>query len=306
MNNENNQNNNDFVDSNFQSQSQPQSCLNKIKNYIKIPQIRIEKIIRLILFISITTFMIVNLFFGQAIAHYNVYCINDMTHIWTNEINKFLYNSKWLNYIIKSIFSILIDLSIIYTLIVWSLFSKNIRLLSTGITYMIINLAARFIFIRVQPINASFYLSSFPSIFVNYQKTSYSFFSVVIGLLIICAFEWKRNNNIFFFWFFIGLFIFGLIFITISQGHYFYEIFSATIIGHYSFIINEFVLTKIYGENYLKLPELSIANGIGNKNNKELSYYSDMNHNRKTKSSDKGVNLIKEEEEESLLFNKEE
>ena len=37
------------------------------------------------------------------------------------------------------------------------------------------------------------------------------------------------------------------------QGNYFHEIFTAGVLGHYLFIINEKILELIYGEEYLSI-----------------------------------------------------
>lgn len=230
---------------------QPQERNEKTKNILRIPKLRIEKIIRIIIILIGTSFMIINYFYGQFLPHYEeTYCFIDVIQNSTEGINNSFYNNKLLNYTIKFIFSLLIDLSIVYTFIVWSLFGSNIRLITSGISYMFLNIVARFIHKTVQPKNSAFYSNFAPSIFVNYQQTTYSFYPVVIGLIIICAFEWKRNNNIYFFWFFIALFIFESLIMIILRGHFFHEVFSATITGHYSFLINEIILTKIYGKYY--------------------------------------------------------
>ena len=115
---------------------------------------------------------------------------------------------------------------------------------------MFMNFSCRFIHIQIQPDNSSYYKNYFFSIFVNYQKTTYSFFPIVIGLIVICALEWKRNNS-YIFWLFIFLFI-GESFILIClQGNYFHEVFTSALIGHYMFIVNESILRIFFGEDYL-------------------------------------------------------
>jgi hypothetical protein len=225
---------------------------NKINNnkYLKFPKFNSDKKLRIILLIATTIFLIFNCFYGQAIAKFHPTCLEDMSHIFTQKINNFFLNNPKYNLIIKFIFSVTIDISIIYTLIVWSLFSSNIRLLSTGISYLLFNFLCRFIHIQIQPNNPSFYQHYCFSIFVNYHKTTYSFFPIVIGLIIICALEWKRNNNSFF-WIFIFLSIGESIILICLQGNYFHEIFTSALIGHYMFMVNESVLRIILGEDYI-------------------------------------------------------
>ena len=241
---------------------------------IKIPKLNFDKKIRLILLTVGTIIMLINCFYGITCVHYKVSCIEDMTHNYTQKINEFFLNHPIYNLIIKLIFSILIDLSIIYTLIIWSLYSTNIRLLSTGLSYMALNFLCRFIHIQIQPESSSFNENYYFSFFVNYQKTTYSFYPIDIGIIIICAFEWKRNKINSFFKFFIFLLISESIIHIIMQGNYFHEIFTSIITGHYLFIINEVVLRICFGEDYLNNNEkrinvLNMKNNESNNNKKD-------------------------------------
>ena len=219
--------------------------------WIKIPKLSIEKKIRIVLFIFITIFMIINCFYGQTYAHYKVSCIEDRAQNLTKKVNNYFLKHPKANLSLKLFFSVLIDLSVIYTLIVWSIFSTNIRLLTTGISHIILNILCRFIHVQVQPENAAFIKNFFVSIFVNYKSTTYTFYPLMPGILIICAFEWKRNNQILFFSFFIFLFLEESFILLALQGNYFHEIFSSALVGHYLIFINEEILTKIYGDEYL-------------------------------------------------------
>ena len=156
---------------------------------------------------------------------------------------------------------------------------------------MIVNFLCRFIHIQIQPENSAFYENYVFSFFVNYKKSTYSFYPIVLGLLIICAFEWKRNNNIFYFWFFIFLF-FGESFILIAlQGNYFHEVFTSAITGHYLFIINELLLSIYYGDEYI------YNNNLNNINNEINIIENDLNDIKKDKLKKKAeevkIELIK-------------
>ena len=234
-----------------------ENSLNEVNNnsnrFCILPKFTIEKIIRLTLVTIGTVIMIINFYYGIAISHYNPYCLDDMSHNATAGINEYFYNHTTFNYILKAIFSFLIDIGIIYTLIVWSLFSNNLRLITSGVSYTAFNILVRFIHKTAQPANAAFTENHFFSIFVNYQITTYSFFSLVMGLVVICAFEWKRNFNEIYFWYFIILFFVESIIMIVLQGHFFHEIFTAWVIGHYLFIMNEKLLCWIFGKEYLNL-----------------------------------------------------
>ena len=232
-------------------QKEPSKCNQFMNRFMKFPEMTIEKIIRSVILIGGTIFMIISCFTGAAYSRYNIDCLDDMSHIYTSSINDFFYDAKLFNLILKFIISLLIDLIIIYTLIVWSLYSSNIRLLSSGISYMIINYLVRFLHIQKQPEKSAYTVNHLFSIFVNYQITTYSFYSIIIGILVICAYEWRRNDNYLMFWIILGLLFIECIILIVMQGNYFHEIFTAFVFGHYLFIINENILTVIYGEKYL-------------------------------------------------------
>lgn len=232
-------------------QKEPSKCNQFMNKFMKFPEMTIEKIIRAVILIGGTIFMIISCFTGAAYSRYNVECLDDMSHIYTSSINDFFYDAKIFNLILKFIISLLIDLIIIYTLIVWSLYSSNIRLLSSGISYMIINCLVRFLHIQKQPEKSAYTVNHIFSIFVNYQITTYSFYSTMIGILVICAYEWRRNDNYIMFWIIFGLLFIECIILIVMQGNYLHEIFTAFVFGHYLFLINENILILIYGEKYL-------------------------------------------------------
>ena len=72
-----------------------------------------------------------------------------------------------------------------------------------------------------------------------------------IGLLIICGFEWKRNNNNIYFYFIIFLYFSESFVLIIMEGNYFHEIFTSGLTGHYIFLINENILKLCLGKEYL-------------------------------------------------------
>ena len=232
-------------------ENEPSDCNKAINKYLTFPTMTKEKILRVVLLSMGTAFMLINFFTGIGYSTYNPYCLEDMTHNVTFFINDFFCERPMFNLVLKFIFSLIIDILIVYTLIVWSIYSTNIRLLTTGISYMVLNIAVRFIHIQIRPEKAAFTMNHLFSIFVNYQITTYSFYTVFPGILIICAFEWKRNNNNTMFWIIITVFLCESFIILAMQGNYFHEIFSGGFTGHYFFLMNEKVLTLIYGKEYL-------------------------------------------------------
>ena len=227
-------------------------CNQKINKYIKFPILTWEKIIRLIVVTLGTLFMILAFFTGIAYSRHDIKCIDDIPQKKTESFNNFFYEHEGLCMAIKFIMSLIIDVIIIYTLIVWSLFGTNIRLITSGCTYMIINLMIRFLHIQIQPENSAFTKNHIFSFFVNYQETTYSFYSVTIGLLVICAFEWRRNNVRYMFYVILGIIMADTIILVVMRGNYWHEIFTAIVFGHYFFMVTEKILELIYGKSYLK------------------------------------------------------
>ena len=244
-----------------------------IKKWIRFPKLNNERKIRILIVIIVIIYMIINSFYGQAAVHYKVKCFEDLSHKFTKKINNYFLVHTNLNFFIKFCFSILIDLSIIYTLIVWSLYSTNIRLISSLLTYIIINILIKFIHIQIQPENSAFYKHRIFSIFINYNKNNYSFYPMGIGLLIICGFEWKRNDNDIYFYFFVFLFFSESFILVIMEGSYFHEIFTSGITGHYFFLINENILKLFFGKEYLN-------NKIVNNNSKSFELNNDNNKDK--------------------------
>ena len=229
-------------------EKQPSNCNQKINRYIPFPTLTIEKIIKIIIAIGGTAFMIVAFFTGAAYSRFQIDdCNQDMTYYYTESIHKFFYEHEGLSLAFKFILSFIIDILIIYTLIVWSLFGTNIRLMSSGFTYFIVNLLVRFLHIQ----KPAFTRSHIFSFFVNYQDSTYSFYSVTLGIFLICTLEWKRNKVTYMFWTMLSILIIDIIFLIFMRGNYFHEIFTAVIFGHYFFIVNEKILEMIYGKKYL-------------------------------------------------------
>ena len=144
-----------------------------------------ERILKLVIVIGGTTIMILNFFFAFAYSHNEVDCIDDIPYRYTESIHNFFYDHEGLSMALKFILSFLIDILIIYTLLVWSLFGTNIRLISSGCTYMIVNFLLRFIHIQIQPQKSAFTRSHIFSIFVNYQVITYSYYSVTFSIFLI-------------------------------------------------------------------------------------------------------------------------
>lgn len=264
---------------------------NDFKNFCKFPKMTYEKIFKIVVLIIMTALMLVNCYTGIFYARIEgVSCIKDRTHVITESINDFLLRHDIFCMIIKLIFAVLIDFTIIYTLFVWSLYSDNIRILSSGITFILFNLLCRFIHIQIQPNNSSFYNKYIFSIFVNYKKTTYSFYPLLNGILVICALEWKRNNANIIFWIIFSLMIAESIILLVMQGNYYHELFTSTLFGHYFFMMNEKVLTYFFGDEYL------------NKNKERKIKKINLDDNEKQFDTNEG----EDEEEENIKMKSEE
>ena len=273
-------------------EKQPSRCNQKINRYIPFPTLTIEKIIKIILAIAGTALVMVGSLTGITYSHFKIDCKMDMPYHYTERVHKYFYEHEKLSLAIKFIISFMIDLLIIYTLIVWSLFGTNIRLISSGCTYIIVNVICRFLYIQVQPKESAFTRSHIFSFFVNYQVSTYSFFSVTLGIFIICALEWKRNNVAYMFWIMFGILVLYVMFLIFMRGNYFHEIFTGCVFGHYLFIVNEKVLEVIFGKEYitgevnvnLEIP-IDITSPKGGKETEDL-----ISNNQDYETTDEGNN----------------
>jgi 2-hydroxy-3-keto-5-methylthiopentenyl-1-phosphate phosphatase len=143
-------------------------CNKKINKYIRFPTLTWEKIIKLIIVTGGTGFMIVTFFTGLGYSRHDIDCYDDMPYYYTESIHNYFYEHEGFCLALKFIISFLIDLLIIYTLIVWSLFGTNVRLISSGCTFFIVNLLCRFLHIQIQPENRpSLEVTFFPFLLIT-------------------------------------------------------------------------------------------------------------------------------------------
>ena len=211
---------------------------------IQIPTITFEKKIRFIVASIGLIATIVNTVTGISLPKYNVDCVEDMTFNVTSNVNEFFRNSPNFSTFIKSFTSILFDAYIIYAFVGWILYSKNFRFIITFILNIIVyQILKQFWEIR-RPNDYYWDQTHFPSIFINYNPTTKTFYACELAILITAAFEWKRLGSNIFFWIGIALYIVeGFIMISF-RAHFIIDIFSPGFLGHYLFILVEYYLQK--------------------------------------------------------------
>ena len=223
---------------------------------IQIPTITFEKKIRFIVIIIGLIGIIVNTATGFSLPKYNIDCVEDLTFNATSKVNEFLRNSPNFSIFIKSLTSILFDSYIIYAFIGWILYSKNFRFIITFILNIIVyQIIKQFWEIRT-PSDYYWNEKHLPSIFVNYNSTTKTFYACELAILITAAFEWKRLGNNIFFWIGIVLyFIEGYIMIAF-RAHFIIDIFSPGFLGHYLFVLVEYYLQKILKNENIDIDNL--------------------------------------------------
>ena len=226
---------------------------------IQIPTITFEKKIRFIVIIIGLIGIIVNTATGFSLPKYNIDCVEDMTFNVTSNVNGFLRNSPNFSTFIKSFTSILFDGYIIYAFVGWILYSKNFRFIITFILNIIVyQIIKQFWEIRT-PSDYYWNEKHLPSIFVNYNSTTKTFYACELAILITAAFEWKRLGNNIFFWIGIVLyFIEGYIMIAF-RAHFIIDIFSPGFLGHYLFVLVEYYLQKILKNENIDIDNLKIS-----------------------------------------------
>ena len=223
---------------------------------IHIPEITFEKKIRFLVVIIGLVGVIINTVTGFTLPKYDIDCVEDLTFNATSKVNEFLRNSPNFSIFIKSLTSILFDAYIIYAFVGWILYSKNFRFIITFILNIIVyQIIKQFWEIRTP---SDYYWSEkhFPSIFVNYNSTTKTFYACELAILITAAFEWKRLGNNIFFWIGIVLyFIEGYIMIAF-RAHFIIDIFSPGFLGHYLFVLVEYYLQKILKNENIDIDNL--------------------------------------------------
>ena len=226
---------------------------------IHIPEITFEKKIRFLVVIIGLVGVIINTVTGITLPKYNIDCVEDLTFNATSKVNEFLRNSPNFSIFIKSLTSILFDSYIIYAFIGWILYSKNFRFIITFILNIIVyQIIKQFWEIRT-PSDYYWNEKHFPSIFVNYNSTTKTFYACELAILITAAFEWKRLGNNIFFWIGIVLyFIEGYIMIAF-RAHFIIDIFSPGFLGHYLFVLVEYYLQKILKNENIDIDNLKIS-----------------------------------------------
>jgi hypothetical protein len=226
---------------------------------IQIPTITFEKKIRFIVALIGLIATIVNTVTGISLPKYNVDCVEDMTFNVTSNVNGFLRNSPNFSTFIKSFTSILFDGYIIYAFVGWILYSKNFRFIITFILNIIVyQILKQFWEIR-RPNGYYWDQTHFPSIFINYNPTTKTFYACELAILITAAFEWKRLGSNIFFWIGIALYVVeGFIMISF-RAHFIIDIFSPGFLGHYLFILVEYYLQKILKNENIDIDNLKIS-----------------------------------------------
>lgn len=220
---------------------------------IRIPEITLERKIRLIIVSIGLIGLIINTITGFSLPVYNVKCIEDVTFNLTSGINNFLRNSPKFSIFIKSFFSILFDSYMIYTFICWSLYIKNFRFLICFILNIIVYQILKQFWEIELPNDYYWSETHFFSIFINYNQTNKTFYACELALIIVAALEFKRLGNNVFFWIGFTLYIIESFLMICFRGHFLMDVFSPGFLAHYLFIIVEFYIQKFITNGHIDI-----------------------------------------------------
>ena len=160
---------------------------------IRIPELTLERKIRLIIITIGLIGLIVNTTTGFSLPVYDVECVEDLTFNATSKINNFLRTHSKFSIFIKSFFSVLFDSFLIYTFIYWSLYSKNFRFLITILSNIIVyQILKQFWEIKL-PDEYFWNEKHLFSIFINYIKNNKTFYACELALIIVAALELRKD-----------------------------------------------------------------------------------------------------------------
>ena len=226
---------------------------------IRIPELTLERKIRLIIITIGLIGLIVNTTTGFSLPVYDVECVEDLTFNATSKINNFLRTHSKFSIFIKSFFSVLFDSFLIYTFIYWSLYSKNFRFLITILSNIIVyQILKQFWEIKL-PDEYFWSEKHLFSIFINYNQTNKTFYACELALIIVAALELKRLGNNVFFWIGFSLYMIESFLMICFRGHFFLDVFTPGFLGHYLFIIVEYFVQKFLGNENIDINHIKIS-----------------------------------------------
>jgi hypothetical protein len=181
--------------------------------------------------------LILNGIYGFGLANKEVMCMEDLSHVYTNNINKYLHENQLVSSMLTIFSSLCIDIIIIYSCYLWIFYCKSWRLFATLLIFYTLRMFTQFIFQMKYPDGYMWNYPGLPSLTVSYLKTSDFFYSGHTGLPIILACEFLKYKKVN--WAYFSLFgcLFEFLIMILMRGHYIIDLVFGIITAHYFYII---------------------------------------------------------------------
>lgn len=166
-----------------------------------------------------------------------VTCVYDAGFSMTENISKFLYENKWHKNLLLGLSSLLEDIIAIVLVIIWIVDGKSWFLILSLAKFYVFRMAVQFFYNMPYPKNYSFCNPGFPSIVVAYLKTNDFFYSGHVGMPLISAIEFRRNNYIKLSYFCMLASLYEGFVMLVTRGHYGIDIICGWIFSLYFSVI---------------------------------------------------------------------
>jgi hypothetical protein len=181
--------------------------------------------------------IIMNCYLGYGLPNTNIQCMNDTTHTVTEKINLYLNKNIQIRNIIIILSSLYEDLIMITMCVYWIFKIKSWRVVICILIFYIFRGIIQMLFQMRYPEGYSWDYPGFPSLIVSYLRTNDFFYSGHVGLPIIIACEFFKNNKHSLGYFSLCCCLVEFTVMLIMRGHYIIDLIFGIIIAHYIFII---------------------------------------------------------------------
>jgi len=165
------------------------------------------------------------------------FCIHDWTHISSAKVNTFLQHNLEVKYFLLVSSTLLIYFIICYMFVFWIIKGKSWRFPFVLGIFVVFRFFVQF-FMRM--INPEGYQKNLPPaiyFFSNSVQYNDFFYSLYVGIPIICSCEFYKFKNYVMFGICLFSSFYELLIMIFTRGHYIIDLFAGLIFAHYFYMI---------------------------------------------------------------------
>lgn len=200
--------------------------------------------------------LITNVHISFLVQKADVDCIEDKLMNASSNVNDYLINNDKVRNALTIISSLFIDISFLGTAIFWILYDRSWRIIFVLILFYGVRAIIQSIFILRFPDGFAFLKPGFPSLIVGYTRSSDFFYSGHIGLPLICALEFSKNDLLAPSIICVFISLFQGIFMLFVRAHYTIDLISGLVFAHYFFLVVDKYI------HYVDDKWLELTNGV--------------------------------------------